>query len=154
MIVHVRLLGKIINLFQYTRVILGLLWLGDNDWGGAGVVCEAPEWSRRMMQLKPERSESFYGTIRPGTEGALQTTPEQPGHYSHYNTKLANSRYFHWKLCCIALNEPDVMANLLLEIYWALSLSPCFKNRNRTEGIKLGPKTDLLGLISMLSIRM
>ena len=33
--------------------------------------------------------------IRPAPAGAGQTTPEQTGHYSHYNTKLANSWYFH-----------------------------------------------------------
>ena len=48
-----------------------------------------------MMQSKPERGEGFDVIIRPAPEGAGRTTPEQTGHYSHYNTKLTNSRYFH-----------------------------------------------------------
>ena len=35
-----------------------------------------------------------------------RTTPEQTGHYSHYDTKLANVRYFHRTSCRIALTEP------------------------------------------------
>ena len=38
-------------------------------------------------------------------EGAGQTTPEQTGHYFHYDTKLANSRYFHGNSCRIPLTE-------------------------------------------------
>ena len=44
-----------------------------------------------MMQSKPERSEGFDVIIRPALESAGRTTPEQTGHYSHYNMKLPNS---------------------------------------------------------------
>ena len=63
--------------------------LGDNDQGCEGVVRPAPEGAGRMMQSKPERSDVI---IRPAPEGAGRTTPEQPGHYPHYNTKLTVSR--------------------------------------------------------------
>ena len=59
-----------------------------------------------MMQSKPERNEGFDVIIRPGPEGAGQTTPEQTGHYFYYNTKLTNSRYFHGNSYRIALTEP------------------------------------------------
>ena len=55
-----------------------------------------------MMQSEPERSKGFDVIIRPAPEGAGRTTPEQTGHYSHYNTELANSQYLHR----IALIEP------------------------------------------------
>ena len=57
------------------------------------------------------------------------------GHYSHYNTKLANSRYFHGNSCHIARTERGVAAILLLESYWALSLPPCLNNCNGMDGI-------------------
>ena len=79
--------------------------LGDNDRGCAGVVCEAPEGSGRMMQSKPELSEGFDVIIRPEPEGASQTTPKQPGHYSHYNTKLTNTTENH-------RNPPQILALL------------------------------------------
>ena len=78
------------------------------------------------MQSKPERSEGFDVIIRPTLEGAGRTTPEQTGHYSHYNTKLSNSWYFyfvphssHWTA---------VAAILFLEIQWALS-PPLYLNK-------------------------
>ena len=55
--------------------------------------------------LQPNGSEGFDVIIRPAPEGAGRTTPEQTGHYSHYNTKLTNSRYFHGNLHRIALTE-------------------------------------------------
>ena len=58
------------------------------------------------MQSKTERSEGFDVIIRPAPEGAGRTTPEQTGHYSHCNTKLTNSRYFHGNAYRIALTEP------------------------------------------------
>ena len=65
-------------------------WVGEllRGWwpGCEGVVCPAPEGAGRMMQSKPERSEGFDVIIRPAHESAGQTTPEQTGHYSHYNT--------------------------------------------------------------------
>ena len=71
------------------------------------------------MKSKPERSEGFDVIIRSELKSASQTTPKQPGHYSHYDTKVAYSRYFHWKLRLIALAETDVAAILFLETYWA-----------------------------------
>ena len=59
------------------------------------------------MHSKPERSEGFDVIIRPAPEGAGRTTPEQTGHYSHYNTKLTNSQYFHGNSHRIALTEPQ-----------------------------------------------
>ena len=44
--------------------------------------------------------------ICPAPEGAGRTVSEQHGHYSHYNTKISNSRYFHENSCRIALTEP------------------------------------------------
>ena len=60
-----------------------------------------------MMQSKPERSEGFDVIFRPAPEGAGRTTPEQTGHYSHYNTKLTNARYFHGNSYRVALTEPQ-----------------------------------------------
>ena len=57
------------------------------------------------MQSKPERSEGFDVIIRPAPQSAGRTTPEQTGHYSHYNTKLTNSQYFHRNSYHIALTE-------------------------------------------------
>ena len=48
----------------------------------------------------------FDVIIRPSPEGAGRTTPEQTGHYSHYNTKLVISRYFDGNSCRMALTEP------------------------------------------------
>ena len=61
--------------------------------GWEGVVRPASEGAGRMMQSKPEGSEGFV-IIPPALEGAGQTTPEQTGHYSHYNTKLKISDIF------------------------------------------------------------
>ena len=60
-----------------------------------------------MMQSKPSLRSGFDVIIRPAPEGAGQTTPEQTCHYSHYNTKLTNSRYFHGNLHRKALTEPQ-----------------------------------------------
>ena len=68
------------------------------------------------------RATIFYVITRPEPEGTSQTTPKQPGHYSHHNMKLANSESFHWKLCRKALTKLGVAAILFLGIYWALSL--------------------------------
>ena len=59
-----------------------------------------------MMQSKPERSEGFDVIIHPAPEGAGRTTPEQTGHYSHYNKKLSNLPYFHGNSYRIALTKP------------------------------------------------
>ena len=57
--------------------------LRDNEWGCAGVVCEAPEGSGRMMPSGHERSEGIVVIIRPDLVGATQTTTKKPGYYSH-----------------------------------------------------------------------
>ena len=49
----------------------------------------------------------FDCIIRLAPEGAGRTTPEQTGHYSHYNTKLTNSRCFPGNSYRIALSEPQ-----------------------------------------------
>ena len=49
--------------------------------------------------------------IRPAPEDAGRTTPEQTGHDSNHNTKLANSRYFHGNPCRIALTEPPPLSS-------------------------------------------
>ena len=76
-----------------------MIGLGDNDWCCAGVVCEVPKGSGWMMQSKAMQSEVFDIIICLETDGASQTMPKHSGHYSNYNTKRANSQYFHWKLC-------------------------------------------------------
>ena len=81
--------------------------LGDNDRAARVLFVQAPEGAGRMMQSKPEHSEGFDVIIRPAPEGAGRTTPKQTGHYSHYNTKLTNSRYFHGNSYRIALNQPQ-----------------------------------------------
>ena len=139
------------SVLRLRRGIMGVLWLskkptrisygkylGDNDRGCAGDVCEAPEGSGRMMQSKPGRNAGFDVIIRPEPSGASQTTPKLPSHDFHYSTKLANYRYFYWKFCCTGLTEPGVAAILFLEIYWTLSLPPYLNNCNRTDGPKLG----------------
>ena len=108
--------------------------LGDNNRGCAGVVCEEPEGSRVMMQSKPEPSEGFDVIIRSEPEGASQPTLKQPGHYSHYNTKLTNYRYIHWKSCRTALVETGVAAILYMEIHRTLSL---LHHLNATSGMVL-----------------
>ena len=85
------------------------------------------------MQSKPERSEGSDVTIRPAPEGAGRTTPEQTGHYTHYNTKLTNSRYFHGNSHRIGSHWTAVAAILFLQIQWALS-PPLYLNKsNRTD---------------------
>ena len=44
------------NLYRAKYVFVVKQFLGDNDQGCAGVVCEVPEGSGGMMQSKPERS--------------------------------------------------------------------------------------------------
>ena len=106
-------------------------------WPGCeGVVRPAPEGAGRMMQSESEGSEGFDVIIRPAPEDAGRTTLEQPGHYSHYNTKLANSRYVHGNSWHIALTENGVVAILFLEIYWALSLPPYLNSCISTGVIK------------------
>ena len=51
------------------------------------------------------KTRAYDVIIRPAPEGAGRTIPPQPGHYSHYNTKLTNSRYFHRNSYRIALIE-------------------------------------------------
>ena len=63
--------------------------------GCKGVVRRAPEGAGGMMRSKPERSEGFDVIIRPAPGGAGRTIPKQMGHYTNYNTKLSNSKYFH-----------------------------------------------------------
>ena len=76
---------------------------------GQGEWCsQNPSVAGRMMQSKPERGEGFDVIIRPAPEGAGRTTLEQIGHYSHYNTKLTNSRYFHGNSYRIAFTEPPL----------------------------------------------
>ena len=78
-----------------------------NTWPGCeGVVRSVPEGAGRMVQSKPERSEGYNVIICPAPKGAGWTTPEQTGHYSHYNTKLTHSPYFHGYSYRIALTEP------------------------------------------------
>ena len=79
------------------------MWL----WPGCeGVVRPAPEGTGRIMQSTPERSDGFDVIIRPAPEGARQTTPEQTGQYSHYNTKFTNSLHVKEVSYRIALTEP------------------------------------------------
>ena len=58
-----------------------------------------------FVQHPREQGEGFDAIIRPSLEGAGWTTPEQTGHYSHDNTKLANSRYFQGNSSHIALTD-------------------------------------------------
>ena len=75
-----------------------------------GVVRPEP-YEAKDMQSRPSR---FDAIIRPSPDGAGQTTPGQPGHYSLHNTKLANARYSHGNSCRIALIEPPAQ----LSCYW------------------------------------
>ena len=61
-----------------------------------------------MIKSKHSLRSGFDVVIRPAPEGAGRTTPEQTGHYSHYNAKLANSlyMYIHGNSCRIALTKP------------------------------------------------
>ena len=98
--------------------------LGDND------------RAARVLFVQHPREQ---GEWCPAPEGAGRTTPEQTGHYSHYNTKLTNSRYFHG-------NSPHsshwtaVAAILFLEIQWALSPPLYLNENNRTDCTKGGHK--------------
>ena len=75
------------------------------NWKPTGVMIPFGTGEGQMMQSKPERSEGFDVINGLAPKVAGQTTPEQPGHYSRYNTKLAKfaifsrkfvSHSFHW----------------------------------------------------------
>ena len=75
-------------------------YLGDNDRAARVLFVQHPREQGEWCSQNPSV------IIRPAPEGAGRTTPEQTGHYSHYYTKLTNSRYFHGNSYRIALIEP------------------------------------------------
>ena len=111
-------------------------YLWDNERSCTGVVCEKPralgEWYGRNLVI-----------IRPNP-GCF--TLKQPGHYSHCDKKLANSRYFHWT-AQLSLNLASRSSSSWKSIeHWHVT-PPYLNNCNRTDGIKVETSTDLLGYL-------
>ena len=118
-----------------------------------GFACEASGGSEWRMKSEPDRIEAFHAISRLGPR-VLNKQHQKDPHYSDYNTKFANSWYFHSNSCRITLDEPSLhleMTILFMEIHCALS-PPCFNNCNRMDGIKCGTSTDLLIFMSVSSI--
>ena len=93
------------------QIFCGTHGLYINDLGPAGVVCEAPDDSWRMMQSTPERGEGFDVVTHPEPEGDSQT---MSNHYSHYNSQIP---YIFTQI----LMKNRIAAILLTEIHRALS---------------------------------
>ena len=71
-----------------------------------GCCSSSTQYTREQGEWCSQNPSVVDVIIRPAPEGAGRTTPEQTGHYSHYNTKLTNSRYFRGNSYRIALGEP------------------------------------------------
>ena len=71
--------------------------LGDNDRAARVLFVQHPR----------EQGECFWRNHSPCSRGCWTNNTRADGHYSHYNTKLTNSRYFHGNSHRIALTEPQ-----------------------------------------------
>ena len=83
-----------------------MVYLGDNDRAARELFVQHPREQGEWCSQNPSVARDFGVIICPAPEGAGRTTPEETGHYSHYNTKLTKSRYFHGNSYRIALTEP------------------------------------------------
>ena len=103
--------------FRALGILMTISYLGANDRAASVLFVQHPRKQGEWCSQHPSVVRVFGVIIRHAPEDAGRTTPKQTGHFSHYNTKLANSRFFQWNSCHIALTERDVSLILLLEIF-------------------------------------
>ena len=87
-------------------------------------------------------------------ESASQTTQKERSLYSYHNTKLKIWRHHHWTSYRIGFVETGAVTKAMPFCSWN-SIEHChllhiLNSWNRTDGVRLWPSTDLLGLMSVL----